>query len=344
MSAAKAAPVESEVYLFTGPENGDKNDAVDNLKAASEKKNGAVDFYRYYAGETRLMDVISQLENVSLFSSALFVVLKNAELIKGKDDIALISSYIRGSQDSPNTLILESDENSVEKSLENLFPSSRKKVFWEMFDNQKPQWLVRYFQKNGFQIDMEAVEQILDMVENNTEALKSECSRFFYCFEAGHQVTTEDVDKMLSHNREENAFTLFAAMANPSASPKERLEGSMAILQKIRLSRDSSGTALLAGLAYCFRQLRTWQALHAGQGEPAESQLRAAGFASKKKRTQYAGAARIWGPGAAASILSLIAAVDMDIRSGGALLEDTSLALLLHGIIIKNGVYPAKYE
>lgn len=344
MSAAKTAALEAEVYLFTGPENGDKNDAAGSLKAAAEKKNGAVDFYRYYAGETRIIDVISQLENVSLFSAALFVVLKNAELIKGKDDIALIASYIKNSQDSPNTLILESDENSVEKPLEALFPPSRKKVFWEMFDNQKPQWVIRYFQKNGFQISMDAVEQILDMVENNTETLRAECSRFFFCFEKGHQISTEDVDKILAHNREENAFTLFAAMADPAAAPKERLETSLAILQKIRLSRDASGTALLAGLAYCFRQLRSWQALHAGQAVPNEAQLRAAGFSGKKKRTQYGGAARVWGPGAAASILSLIAATDMDIRSGGAAMEDTRLSLLLYSIIMKNGVYPAQYE
>ncbi len=344
MSAARTAAQEAEVYLFTGPENGDKNDAVEELKAAAEKKNGSVDFYRYYAGETRIIDIVSQLENVSLFSAALFVVLKNVELLKSKDDIALIASYINNSQDSSNTLILESDENSVEKALESLFPSSRKKIFWEMFDNQKPQWVIRYFQKNGFQIEMDAVEQILDMVENNTETLRAECSRFFFCFEKDHRISMEDVDKILAHNREENAFTLFAAMADPSASPKERLESSLAILQKIRLSRDASGTALLAGIAYCFRQLRSYQALHAGQSLPSESQLKAAGFSSKKKRTQYAGAARVWGPGAAASILSLIATIDMDIRSGGAMLEDTKLSLLLYSIIMKNGLYPARYE
>lgn len=344
MSAAKTAAEEGEVYLFTGPENGDKNDAVDRLRAESEKKNGAVDFYRYYAGETRILDVVSQLENVSLFSAALFVVLKNAELIKGKDDIALIASYIKSSKDGPNRLILESDENAVEKPLEALFPPSRKKVFWEMFDNQKPQWVIRYFQKNGFQIAMEAVDQILDMVENDTQTLKAECSRFFYCFEKGHRVSTEDVDSILSHNREENAFSLFAAMADPSAAPKERLEAALAILQKIRLSRDSSGTALLAGLAYCFRQLRAYQSLYSGTEAPDESQLKMAGFAGKKKRTQYAGAAKVWGPGAAASILAMIAANDMEIRSGGAALEDTRLALLLYGIIMKNGRYPASYE
>ncbi len=334
---------EAEVYLFTGPENGDKGDAVERLRLDAEKKNGNLDFYKYYASETRVADVIAQLENGGLFSSALFVVFKNAELIKGKADISLISSYIKASSDSPNTLIFESDENGVDKGLEKLFSAARKKVFWEMFDNQKPQWVIRFFEKNGFQIDGDAVEQILDMVENNTEALRSECSRFFYCYEKGHRVTVADVDKILSHNREENAFTLFEAMADGSRSPKERLETALGILQKIRLSREASGTAVLAGLAYCFRQLRAYEALYSGGKTPSEVQLKAAGFASKKKRVQYAAAARIWGAGTAASILALISTYDMETRAGGAALEDTRLTLLIYSIIVKNGLFPSKY-
>ena len=78
-----------------------------------------------------------------------------------------------------------------------------------MFENRKPQWVENFFRKNGFSISPDAVEQILEMVENNTESLKSECSRFFFCFEKGTTITSDDVEKILSHNREENAFTLF---------------------------------------------------------------------------------------------------------------------------------------
>ncbi len=333
-----------EVYLFTGPENGDKGDAVATIRAAAEKKNGGVDFYRYYASETRIADVVSQLQNASLFTSSLFIILKNAELIKLKTDIDLLVQYIKNAGNSPNVLILESDENGIEKRIESAVPSSHKKIFWEMFDNQKPQWVRNYFRKNGFSVADDAVELILDMVENNTETLKSECSRFFYCFERGHVITVDDVDKILAHNREENAFTLFEALADESKSPKERLETSLSILQKIRLSRDSGGVAIIAGLTYCFRVLRTYHSLYAGGKTPSDAQLRAAGLGGKKSLARYAKAARIWGPGTTASILSLLSCTDIAIRESGSLMEDTRLVMMVYAIVVKNGLYPAVYE
>ncbi len=339
-----AAGKEPEVYLFTGPENGDKSEALETIRKNADKSFGPLDFYRYYASETRVADVVSQLQNASLFSGALFIVLKNAELIKGKADIDLLVSYIKGAAGSPNTLVLESDENGIEKRIEAAVPASRKKIFWEMFESQKPLWVRRYFQKNGFRIEDEAVDQILDMVENNTEVLKSECSRFFFCFEKGYCITVADVDNILSHNREENAFTLFDSMAEDSRSPKERLESSLAILQKIRLSRDSGGVMILSGLAYCFRQLRLYHSLCSGGKAPTEAQFRTAGFASKRNRARYAKAARIWGPGTVASILALLSATDMADRESGMSGEDTRLTLLVYSIVIKNGLFPAVYE
>ncbi len=338
------AKTEAEVYLFTGPENGNKSDSVFALRALAEKKYGAVDFYKYYASEARIADVLAQLQNESLFSAALFVVLENAELIKQKADIDMLVAYIKGASASANTLVIESDENSVDKKLEAAVPASHKKIFWEMFENQKPQWVRRYFDQNGFSVTEDAVEQILDMVENDTASLRTECSRFFYCFEKGHRVTVEDVDKILSHNREENAFSLFEALADGDRSPWERLEGSLAILQKIRLSRDSSSVAVIAGLTYCFRQLRTYHLLYADGRSPAESQLRAAGFSSKTAQNRYRKAARLWGAGTVSSILALLSATDMAIRESGSAQEDARLALLVYAITVKNGLFPAAYE
>ena len=152
----------AEVYLFTGPENGEKGEAIANIREAARKKNGALDEYKYYASDTRLQDVISQLQNVSLFSSALFVVLRNAEQIKLKADIDLLASYIKGASDSPNTLILVSDENSVEKKLESLFATDHKKIFWEMFESDKISWIKNFFKKNEYSIEEDAVQLILN--------------------------------------------------------------------------------------------------------------------------------------------------------------------------------------
>lgn len=333
---------EAEVYLFTGPEAGDKKEAIETIRARAEKANGQLDYYSYYASETRIPDIVAQLQNESLFSSATFIVLKNAELVKGKD-AELLASWCKNAAESPNTLILVSDENSVDKKIDSAVPSQHKKMFWEMFENRKSQWVQSYFRKNGFGITDEAVEQILDMVENNTDALKTECSRFFYCMPQGSTVTPSDVEKVISHNRTENAFTLFEEMADSTKSPRQRLESSMEILQKIRLSRESNSVALIAGLSYCFRQLRAWHMLHQKGASPTEVQLKAAGFSGKKNRERYEKASRVWGAGNVSSILSLLAYTDMANRSSGMALEYTCLTMMIYSIIIKNGLYPAEY-
>lgn len=335
---------EPEIYLFTGPEAGEKNEAISTIRTAAAKKNGSLDEYTYYASDTRLQDIISQLQNVSLFSAALFIVVRGAEQIKGKADIELFSAYVSGAKESANTLILVSDENSIEKKIEALVPQSHKKIFWELFENRKSQWLTGYMRKNGFSITEEAVEHILEMVENNTESLKAECSRFFYCFEAGHTITVDDVEKILSHNREENAFTLFEAMADFSRPPAQRFETSLDILQKIRLSRESNGVMIIAGLTYCYRQLRAWHGLHSKGLRPTDAQLKAGGFSGKKNQARYEGAAKVWNSGATASIIALLSATDMGIRESGAAFEDTKLTLLIYAIVIKGGLFCAEYE
>ncbi len=335
---------EGEIYLFTGPEAGEKNEAIDTIRSAAIKKNGSVDEYKYYASETRIQDVVAQLQNVSLFSPALFIIYRNAEQIKGKADIEAFSQWAKGgAKNSPSTLILVSDENGIEKKIDSLVPSSHKKMFWEMFENRKEQWIQGFFRKNGFSVTQGAVERILDMVENNTETLKTECSRFFYCFDRGYTVTENDVDKILAHNREENAFTLFEAMADSSKSPAERFETALEILQKIRLSRESNGVMIIAGLTYCFRQLRAWHQLHADGQNPSDQQLKAAGFSGKKNQERYRNASRIWAAGATAGIVSLLAETDMSIRETGSAFEDANLFKMVYSITMKNGRYCAVY-
>lgn len=330
---------EAEVYLFTGPEAGEKNEAIENLRNAASKKNGGIEQYKYYATDVRIEDIVAQLQNASLFSPALFITLRNAEQIKQKSDIDSLVTWIKASKNSPNTLVLISEENSIDKKLENAVPSGHKKIFWEMFENRKPQWVENFFRKNGFSIAPDAVEQILEMVENNTESLKSECSRFFFCFEKNTTITSADVEKILSHNREENAFTLFDSMADPSKGPQQRFESSLEILQKIRATKESNGIALIAGLTYCFRQLRAWHSLHSNGKTPSEAELKSSGFSGKRNQEKYSKAARIWSAGAAASVLALLSSTDISIRETGASLEETYLYMLVYSIVIKNGLF-----
>ena len=118
---------ETEVYLFTGPEAGEKNEAIENLRDAASKKNNGIEQYKYYAADVRIEDIVAQLQNASLFSPALFISLRNAEQIKQKSDIESLVSWIKASKNSPNTLVLISEENSIDKKLKAQFlPATRK--------------------------------------------------------------------------------------------------------------------------------------------------------------------------------------------------------------------------
>ncbi|MBP5601952.1 MAG: DNA polymerase III subunit delta [Treponema sp.] len=338
------------IYLYTGPEFGLRDEAVDAVKKALNKKFGESEEHIYYLNETSIGQALSMLENGNLFASATCVICKNAELLKKKDDIQLIEDWCKSVADSgedSSALILVSDEISVDSKLDKLVPASNKQKFWEMFDNKKIPWLTDYFRKNGYGLTPDAAQLILDMVDNNTLALKNECSRFFLCLEKGKTVTPEDVDSFLTHNREENAFTLFKQMLSTSESPEQRLEEALSVLQGIRLSKDNSSVLLIAGLSSCFRRLVLWHKLQAesyGGFGADEATLKSNGFGSNIIQNQYRKAAKIWTTGQATAILAILASTDMQIRSDGSATEDILLQKMLFEIIIKKGASLATAE
>lgn len=322
------------LYLFTGPEIGERSDAVEELRKRFEKKFGTLDVHKLYTSESSISDVVSLLMNGTLFAAFRFIVLSNAETIKKKEDIELVSEWI-SSNDGNSALILISNEISVDKKLESLVPKENKKIFWELFQDRKEQWLRSFFQRENFKITDDAITSILELCENDTLSLNRECSRFFVCFEKDHIISAEDVENILSHNREENVFTLFDAMTMQS-SATERFEKSLEILQKIRLSNESNGVQLIAGLTYSFRKLLIWYSL-VDNNVPSQFDLKIKGFASKKAQEQCRRACALWNKHDVMRILALLAEIDISMRSGGAALEEIFLQLLVYSITVKKG-------
>lgn len=338
----------ASVYLFTGPEFGEKNDKIDSLKSELQQKFGDVEFYRWYASENSIVETISQLQSGSLFSSASCVILREAELIKKKDELEELEKWIQSSSDSQNVLILVSDEISVDSKLDKLISPANKKVFWGMDENHKEDWIRNFFKKGNFGvclgIEDDAISLILEMIENDTASLKSECSRFFFCFPNGHVLSVGDVEKILAHNREESAFTLFESMTDLNIDSSKRLEVALSIVQKISLTKNSSPVLLIAGLTSCFRKLSLWHSIHSAGVYLDDFALKTKGFTSKKMRMQYSRASKIWNFGQTAAIIALLSESDMEMRSSGSVLQNIQIFKLIYEIIIKKGIPCSKYE
>ena len=339
------------LYLFKGNEFGEKNDEIARLKSNARKKFASVEFNTFYATETSVNNIIMQLSNGSLFSDAHFFVIKAAEVIKKKEEIALIENWKNScieQQNDSSILVLVSDEvggkDGVDKKLEAIVPKENVKTFYEMFENKKLPWIKNYFSKNGFRIEDDAAQSILNLVENNTEELKNECSRFFVCFPNDHIINTDDVDKILAHNKEETPFTLFDAMSDSAKTPTQRFENSLEILQKIlSSSKNDTAISLIAGLTYSFGQLKKWCIVNSS-GRLPESELKSNGFYIKSSWAKYDSACRIWAPKQIQKIISLLANADVDLRSSGKDQSSSILELLLYQIIMKNAGKLAIYE
>ena len=296
-----------KAYIFLGPEIGKKQDAIDEIRKKLST-NGPPEETVFYAGETDALAIAGAVQNHSLFAQSRLFIVKNAELIKKKDETALIASCMKELE--PDTaMVLVSDEFRLAAALDDCCPKENRKVFYEMFESEKGEWVRAFFKREGRSIEPGGVDAILELVENNTDALRRECSRLVLFLPRDRPAGAEDVEKWLSHGREESTFTLFSRIAEGDISK------AIECLHTL-LGAKESPQGILAGLAWCFRKLRDYLALLEG-GEPGGFELKKIGLSSPKAKSDYTAAARRYSMAAADSCLALTAEYDILTRSLG---------------------------
>ena len=308
-------------WLFLGPEIGEKQIAIDELRK-NLSSGGRLEETVYYAGEIPVSTMVSNMRNGSLFADRRLFFIKCAERLK-KDDIDPLSSYI-ASPAEDSFLILISDETNVAKGLEASIPPANKKIFWELFDNRKSSWVESFFRQEGFRISRAGVDTILELVENNTAALKQECSRLTLFLDKKREITGEDAEKWLSHTREESAFTLFSRIA--AGDFNRSLE-----CVRILLAAKVSSVAIFAVLASCFKKLIGYLYLKEA-GINDEQEYRKIGVSTLGAKRDYSAAGKRYNSSGAETCLALTAEYDLLLRSAGSFPEQVLMDQFLYKI------------
>ena len=313
-------------FLFLGPEQGEKQDAVAEIRRRLTRAGGAgkspPEETSLYAGESSVSEILGLLRNGSLFADSRLFLIKNAELLKKDDDLELLGAYLKAPQ-ADTALILLSEATSLPKKLEQYFPGPAKRIFWELFEDRKIDWLEALFRREGYAITAEGIAAVLALVENNTDALRRECSRLMPFLEKGRPVEGADVEKWLTHTREESAFTLFSRIARGD------LPKSLEILHALLAAKEPS-PAILAALTWCFRKLRDYLAL-TGSGGATDFEFKKIALGSSRARADYAQAARRYTQ--ADTALSLLAEFEVLLRASGSALEPILWDLLLYKLL-----------
>jgi DNA polymerase-3 subunit delta len=317
-------------HLFLGPELGEKQDAVHEIRRSLTARFGAPpEETSFYAGETPVNDMVSALQNGSLFAASRLFFIKAAETLKKKDEVDLLASSMASLRED-TALILMSDAVSLDRALEKV-PGALKRVFWELFENKKAEWVAGFFRREHFRIDEDGVNAVLALVENNTESLRRECSRLMFFLGEQREVGEAEVENWLAHTREESAFTLFSRIAEGDLSRSVETAHSL-------LAAKEAPAAILAALASCFRKVRDYAALaDARVSDEAEYRKIGVGSAYSRVRRDYAAAGKRYGVSGAGACLSLTAGFDLRIRSAGSGLEPILLDQYLYELICKAG-------
>jgi DNA polymerase-3 subunit delta len=291
-------------WLFLGPELGEKNAALNELKAKMSANGTEPELTTYYAGETLAGEMVSAMQNGSLFADSRFFIIKNAENLK-KEDAELIASYM-ANPESNTALVLISEENKISGVLEKAAGPGAKRVFYELSDQRKTDWVKNFFHKAGFRLHNDAIETILELVENNTLALQRECSRLIPFLSKDEETGPDKIEKWLAHTREESAFTLFSRIA--AGDFQRSLESLRTLLQA-----KEAPISILAGLLWCFRKLRDYLFLEES-GIRDDAEYRRIGVIAPQAKRDYANAARRYNSDAAEACIRITAEYDLRLR------------------------------
>lgn len=308
-------------FIYAGPELGEKQDAIQAIRDKLAKSSGnPAEEHRYYISETDVSLIVSDIQNASLFSDTRLFLVFGADEIKKKDDTTLFSSCIKNIPDD-TVLLLITDTNGIDKKIEQIIPKDNKKIFWELFENRKSAWIRDFLGKAGFKIDNDAIDAILELVENNTDSLRQELGRFPLFFQTGSMISAEDVEKVLAHTRQESAFTLFSAIAERDCCR------AIDIVQTLLASKEAP-VQILAGLNWCFKRLQDYLLLKE-TGKLNDFELRKAGITTKRAQSDYQAASRHYDSAMCRLARRMLSAYDIQFRSTAGPLEKTRMEILI---------------
>ncbi len=326
------------VYALTGPESGDKSAFLKEIRAAITKENGsAPDVHRFYQFETLNGEMFEILQNNSLFSDHALVILSQLE----NAPQALVNSIVDYCKNpsSSSTLVLISQEFRLPRKLDTVIDKSAKKVFYEMFDSRKPQWVRQACSSLSLSIDEDAITLLLDLVENDTAILRSTLSMLgqFLSSEGKSHISEADIESYIQHTRSESVFSLFESMATNS------YQHTMKTLSALMAEESGGGIAVISILLWIFRRLTSMQEhLQNGMGweESAKSATvngKKAPITRKKDHEIYREATKRYSLSQCRDIIALLGEYDVSVRENPKELEQILLELMVSTIFLHKG-------
>ena len=314
------------LLAFLGPEEGQRNEELDILRARITKESGSpADEHRIYLPDGSVAEAVDLLQNGSLFATHRLVIVFGAEQIRLKADLESLAAYLR-SNSAEATLVLVSDGVKLDPKLEKLLPSEGRRIFWELFENQKRGWVVAHVRKAGVSITPEALDLFLELVENNTRELRIEADKLCAYVGSGGRIDVDEVETFIYHSREESVFSLFRYLV------QDDFQSSLEVLETLTASGEGSPAQLVAGLVFQVRKLLALRSM-LDNGLSFDEACRRLAIRGKRIQADYRTAAERFTVPDLERAVVLLADYDTACRTAGHALHGVLLNLLVYQLL-----------
>lgn len=276
----------SHVYLLLGPEVGQKTDFIRQLYKEVYTVDPGVEQYKFYPYDSQMSEIITIIQTPGLFQSKRFLHLSNVEDFEAGQMDRLIQALGTVSEDV--WVVLSSNLTQaakIHRKIETVVPEKNRRIFWEMFENRKHEWIQNFFQKENLRITTEAVDRLLSLVENNTQELGVACEALAGYFHQKDIIDEDDVNQFIVHSREETVYSLFSCIVRAD------LSSACESLNSLALSPEGVGVQTLTRLLWQFRRLMRFKEL-LEEGVPSETAARQTMILGKLQMQLYKTAAQ----------------------------------------------------
>lgn len=319
----------SSIFILLGPELGEKADFITKIKAGLKKKSeNNYETFKFYPDEIEKQSLVEILKNGGLFSSWKLVLVYNARSLN-QGQVNDLKDFCRKPSEG-TVLVLLSEEMKINSELMALVPKKNTVMFWEMFENKKRDWINSWFHRQEKHVDPEAVELLLELVENNTLDLKRECGHLVLFYADEKNITAQMVEDFIYHSREENIFSLFSRIA--ALQYQEALESFCKLLN----SGEIQPGTLVSSLYWQFRKLASYVSLAAQRYHHNEI-CEKLGIKGKRNQQQYLGASRNFTLHNCADITKLFTSYDRILKESRGEMGRIQAEVFLYYLIVKKG-------
>lgn len=331
-------------YALLGPETGKKSTYIKSIHAqCNEAYGGASELHRFYPFETENGEALEVLLNSSLFADHRLVIISQADKLS-QVTVQSLCTYLDSPVDDA-TLVLVSSENSISKKLQKMIPSQQVVMFWELFEDQKLQWLEEFFSSRGMEITEEAAALFLDLVENNTQEMRTVAMMFcsyLNTLNLGDPVTVTDaeVESFVYHSKKENVFSLFAKIV------QRDFPGTLEIYRTMELAGEMIPAPFFAGLLWQFRRLLHLLELMQQRWLPEEAMERTmvlgkkAPIKGRRNAAVYLQGAKHYSIPQVRSIIIALQECESLLREIRSDMHSLAVEMMLYRIVVKSGTPP----